>query len=282
MRTIGVQSRAIKLAALHAGAVAALVALLIVPATAAARPTLFAATKEGQCLEGRPVNAFLRANHASVLRLVLSPYWAEHGASLACVQAAYAAHYKIYLSLQFSNRWTLAKDAAYFGQVLRPFGPYLWAVGVGNEQDLPAIVLPGQRPRGLSGAAYRAVWGAVEPVMRRLAPHAIRVYGEFTPWAFAANQQGFAHGRPPGVQAIAAHCYHTKFGGLNAIPVLAAWAASKHLPLWCSEMGPALPRKTTPSWAIPEGQASWNRALGRVIARSPNLKMTSYYYSPGL
>jgi hypothetical protein len=80
---------------------------------------------------------------------------------------------------------------------------------------------------------------------------------------------------------VAAHCYHTKSGGLERIPALARWAASKHLPLWCSEMGP-LPGHAAPPWAISESVASWNRVVSRVIARSPNLKMTSYYYAPGL
>jgi hypothetical protein len=257
---------------------------LVVPSAAAARPDLFAASNESQCLDGHSVNGFLRAHQANVLRVILSPWWAEHvpGVGVACIQAAYNAHYKVYLSLQFSNRWTPRQDADYFARLLPSYAPYLWAIGLGNEQDLAFIVLPGQRNRGLSGAGYRAVWDAVEPVMARLAPRAIRVYGEFTPWAFAANQQGFRHGRPRGVQAIAAHCYHTKIGGLIRVPALAAWAASERLPLWCSEMGPALPRRTTPRWAVPESQASYNRAVARIVALSPDLKMTSYYNSPDL
>jgi hypothetical protein len=271
-----------KASSVRAAVLAALIAMLVAPSVASASPRLFAASNQSRCLAGRSVNRFLRANHASILRVVLSPYWAEHNAGLSCMQAAYDAHYKVYVSLQFSNRWTPRQVAAYFRRVLPSFAPYLWAIGVGNEQDLPFIVLPHQRHRALTGTAYRAVWNAVEPVIARAAPHAIRVYGDFTPWAFAQTQQGFIYGRPRGVQAIAAHCYHTKTGGLMQIPALAAWAASKRLPLWCSEMGPALPRKTTPRWAIAESRASWNRAVASVIARSPNLRMTSYYSWPGL
>lgn len=260
----------------------ALSVVLVVPSAASARPRLFAASNQSRCLAGRSVNAFLRANRANVLRVILSPYRAVGSAGIACIQAAYDAHFKVYLSLQFSNRWTPRQDAAYFARVLPSFAPYLWAVGVGNEQDLPIIVLRGQRQRALTGTAYRAVWDAVEPVLVRVVPHAIRVYGEFTPWAFAADQEGFAHGAPPGVQAIAAHCYHTKIGGLTRIPALAAWAAARRLPLWCSEMGPALPRKTTPRWAVAESQTSWNRWVGRIIGQSPNVTMTSYYYWPKL
>lgn len=266
---------------LRAAALLVLAAALTVPAAASARPRLFAASNESQCLAGQSVNGFLRAHHANVLRVVLSEYYATHGGALACIQAAHAAHYKVYVSLQFSNRWTPRRDAAYFAQALRSYAPYLWAIGVGNEQDLPDKVLKGQRRRGLSAAAYRAVWNKVEPVIARRAPHAIRVYGEFTPWAFADDRRGFAHGRPRGVQAIAAHCYHTKIGGLKQIPALAAWAKSKRLPLWCSEMGPALPRTARPPWTVRDSQASWSRLVARIVHRSPDLKMTSYYLWPG-
>lgn len=275
-RAVGMKT-ALQLAAV----VGALGAISVAPAPASARPRLFAASDEAPCLAGQNVNAFLSANHANVMRVILSPYWPTQGA-LSCIQAAYAANYRIYISVQFSNRWTPRQDASYFGGVLRAFAPFVWAVGVGNEQDLPLAVLPGQRHEALTGTGYRSVWNAVEPVIASVAPHAIRVYGDLTPWAFAATEQGFAHGRPRGVQAIAAHCYHTKIGGLMQIPALAAWAARKRLPLWCSEMGPALPAKTTPAWAIPESRASWNRAVARIIARSPDLKMTSYYQFPGL
>ena len=69
-------------------------------------------------------------------------------------------------------------------------------------------------------------------------------------------------------------------GGLLQVPQDAAWAASKRLPLWCSEMGPALPRRTMPKWAVPDSWASWNAAVGKVVAESPDLRMWGYYYDP--
>ena len=129
-------------------------------------------------------------------------------------------------------------------EVLPHYAPYVWAVGVGNEQDLSMPTSFGQGTVPLTrngrsvGQNYRAVWNAVEPVLVQFVPQAIRVYGEFSPWGFAAIQQGFVHGRPPGVQALAVHCYHTKVGGLLQVPQEAAWAGSKHLPLWCSGDGP--------------------------------------------
>jgi hypothetical protein len=70
--------------------------------------------------------------------------------------------------------------------------------------------------------------------------------------------------------------------GLLQVPQDAAWAASKRLPLWCSEMGPALLRRTTPRWIVPDSWASWNAAVGKVVARSPDLQMWGYYYDPAL
>jgi len=262
---------------------------LIIPAPAAsAQPALIFASKEGDCLANRNVNAFLRQNHANVLRLILSPQDAQAGAGTACVRAAKAAGFKVYISLQFNNRWTPAQVAAHFRRVLPRYAPFLWAAGVGNEQDLSSPTGYGQGTGSLSGHGstagqqYRAVWNAVAPVLTKLAPHAIRVYGEFSPWSFAATKQGFAFSRPPGVQAIAAHCYHTVVGGLKQVPQYAAWAASKRLPLWCSEMGPALATPRPRWWVVPDTWDSWNAIVKKITSQSPNLRMTGYYYYPEL
>jgi hypothetical protein len=267
---------------------AAAAALMIAPPGASARLSLNAVSKEPACLANRNVNPFLRANHANVMRLILSPQDATTGAGMGCVKAAHAAGFRVYISLQFSNRWSASQDAAYVARVLPKYAPFVWAVGIGNEQDLTMQTAYGQGTVSLArdgrsaGQNYRAVWNAVEPVLVRVAPRAIRVYGEFSPWGFSANKQGFAHGRPPGVQAIAAHCYHTKVGGLMQVPQDAAWARSQHLPLWCSEMGPALPRRSTPKWVVPDSWASWNATVRKIVAESPNLQMWGYYYDPAL
>ncbi|MGB0091541.1 MAG: hypothetical protein WBP81_03255 [Solirubrobacteraceae bacterium] len=72
----------------------------------------------------------------------------------------------------------------------------LWAVGVGNEQDLTSTnrnaqgTSTGSGHGRTAGENYRADWNAVEPVLVKLAPHAIRVYDEFSRWTFIANKQG--------------------------------------------------------------------------------------------
>ena len=216
---------------LRAGASAvsfALIALSLWAPAASAKPRFYAVSSESACLSNHNVNAFLRKNHANVLRLIVSPQDATAGAGIACIEAAHAAGFKVYVSIQFKNRSTPQQVAAYFRQVLPSYAPFLWAVGVGNEQDLSMPSEFGQGRSALSrdgrsiGQNYRAVWNAVEPVIMKLAPHAIRVYGEFSPWSFSANTQGFAASRPPGVQAIAAHCYHTRIGGLVEVPQDAA------------------------------------------------------------
>lgn len=272
-----------------AAAAVMVAALTIGPATASARPSWFAASTQASCLANHNVNGFLRANHANVLRLILSPQQAPAGEGLGCVKDAYAAGFKVYISLQFANSWTPSQLAAYFARVLPIYGRYVWAVGVGNEQDLTSTSTSAQGTKPLAnhgrsvGANYRADWNAVEPVLARLVPHATRVYGEFSPWGFSAVLQGFAAGRPPGVQAIAVHCYHTRApGGLEQVPQDAAWAASRRLPLWCSEMGPALPKRTTPRWMVPNTWRSWNALVATIVARSPNLKLAGYYYDPSL
>ena len=277
--------RRLRAAAASTAAIAVLGMLLVTP-LASARPSFVAVSNEGACLANRNVNAFVRRNQGNVVRLILAPQDANAGAGVACVKYAHAAGLKVYLSLQFDNGWAPQQVASYFGRVLAPYAPYLWAIGVGNEQDLTSRTSYGQgrialARRGQSaGQTYRAVWDAVEPVLVKMAPWAIRVYGEFSPWSFGANAQGFAAGRPRGVQAVAAHCYHTKVGGLLQVPQDAAWAASKRLPLWCSEMGPALARPARTSWALPDTWGSWNALVARIVAQSPNLKMTGYYYFP--
>ena len=132
------------------------------------------------------------------MRLILSPQQASAGEGIGCVEDAYAAGFKVYISLQFTNSWAPRQVASYFKRVLPSYAPFAWAVGVGNEQDLTSMNRDAQGISSLSGHGrtagenHRADWNAVEPVLVKLAPHAIRVYGEFSPWRFIANKQGFA------------------------------------------------------------------------------------------
>jgi hypothetical protein len=220
--------------------------------------------------KGGDVSAFMRAHHATVLRIVV-PYWGG-GQAPACASKAAADGYRVYISLQYNNRWRPAQVAAYFRRMLAQYAPYAWAVSLGNEQDLV-------QGAPATGAKYRAVWNAVEPVIASVAPHAIRVYGETSPFGFGFLQQSFRPGRPRGAQAIGFHCYDVKNGGLSMVPEVAHWAASKHLPLWCSEMSASLRRSPHP-WLKQDSQSRWNALVAAAERHSPNLRMVSYYRWP--
>ena len=84
----------------------AVVALSLWAPAAFAKPRFYAVSSERACLANRNVNPFLRSNHANVLRLIVAPADAFAGSGVACVTAAHAAGFKVYLSIQFQNRLT--------------------------------------------------------------------------------------------------------------------------------------------------------------------------------
>ena len=271
-------------------AAAAMLTMIAAPSLAQANTRIIQADDQTTCVNGGDVSAFLQAHHASVLRIVV-PYRGANN-SLNCVRQASANGYRVYLSVQYDNAWRPGRVAAYFARILPRYASYAWAVSVGNEQDLtqgaPAphgrstvctrSGRPSCRPT-TAGEDYRAVWNAVEPVLRRIAPHAIRVYGETSPFGFPFLEDGYLAGPARGAQAIAFHCYDVKNGGLSVVPQVAAWAGAHRLPLWCSEMSAALRRNIHP-WLIQDTQTRWNALLAVTEARSPNLKMVSYYRWP--
>ena len=171
--------------------------------------------------------------------------------------------------------------------------PDAWAVSVCNEQDIVSTQLlaqgtprtarvctgtgRGRRCQRSTGAYYRQVWNAVEPVLARVAPKALRVYGETSPWGFSFLKDSFETGRPRGAQVVAFHCYDTKHAGLRIVPRVAAWAGKQGLPLWCSEMSDALHPLV---WGRRDTPWEWQTLLAGIEQRSPDLKMISYYQWP--
>ncbi|MGN6867367.1 MAG: hypothetical protein ACTHMY_03070 [Solirubrobacteraceae bacterium] len=248
-----------------------LVATVMLLLAAPAHARIMQADDQTTCFtKGGDVSAFMRTHHATVLRIIV-PYWGN-GQAPSCASKAAAKGYRVYLTLQYNNRWRPAKVAAYFRRTLPQYAPYAWAVSVGNEQDL----VQGGRS---TGASYRAVWNAVEPILARITPHAIRVYGETSPFGFPFLEQSFSPGRPRGAQAIAFHCYDVANGGLSVVPQVARWAASKRLPLWCSEMSASLRHSPHP-WLKQDSQSRWNALVADAERHSPNLRMVSYYRWP--
>ncbi len=238
---------------------------------APAHARIMQADDQSTCFtKGGDVSAFMRTHHATVLRIIV-PFWGN-GQAPTCASKAAAQGYRVYLSLQYNNRWSPARVAAYFRRTLPQYAPYAWAVSVGNEQDL----VQGGRATGQN---YRSVWNAVEPVLASVAPHAIRVYGETSPFGFPFLQQSFQPGRPRGAEAIAFHCYDVNNGGLTVVPQVAKWAAGKRLPLWCSEMSASLRHSPHP-WLKQDSQARWSALVAAAERHSPNLRMVSYYRWP--
>jgi hypothetical protein len=265
-------------------------ALLV--AAAPAHAVMMAVDPQTPCeADGDNVQSILQAHDATVLRIVLPDFPAPD--ALRCVARAKAEGYRVYISLQYQNAWSPSQVAAYFARALPQYAPFAWAVGVGNEQDIiskqrlaqgtprTARVCTGtgrrRRCRRDTGAYYRQVWNAVEPVLARVAPKALRVYGETSPWGFTFLKDSFQTGRPRGAQVVAFHCYDTKWGGLRSVPRVAAWAGTYHLPLWCSEMSDALHPL---SWGRRDASLHWETLLGGIEHRSPNLAMVSYYQWP--
>jgi hypothetical protein len=265
---------------------------MLLIASAPAHAVIMEANPEAPCQgHGDNPQSFLQAHDATVLRIGPPDYPDPN--PLRCVERAKAEGYRVYLSLQYDNAWSPTRVASYFAQTLPAYAPYVWAVSVGNEQDIvskqrlaqgaprTARVCNGtgrrRRCQRSTGAYYRHVWDAVEPMLARVAPKALRVYGETSPWGFRFLKDGFETGRPRGAQAVAFHCYDTKWGGLRAVPRVAAWAGKHHLPLWCSEMSDALRPLV---WGRRDTPWHWQTLLAGIEQRSPDLKMISYYQWP--
>jgi hypothetical protein len=135
---------------------------------------------------------------------------------------------------------------------------------------------PSCRPTN-SGEDYDMIWNAVVPVLNREAPGAIHVFAEGCPCGGEQFvKQAIAAGAPSEIGAVSFHCYHmTSGGGLDAVPEFSAWLARYGLPLWCSEMAPAL--NGTYSFLVHESQADYDREVSAVLAVSPNMQMLAYY-----
>jgi hypothetical protein len=181
------------------------------------------------CLGGGDAIPYLRRYRAAVLRVVVTPLWGglgSNGEALPCVRGAWDAGYRVHLDIQYSNAWSIAQTVAYFRHVLSYYGRFAWAVSVGNEQELF------QGGAGKTGRQYAEAWRAVEPVVAELAPHAIRVAGEVSPWGLS-YLKGAVHAGLPGAQVLAVHVYNYPFH--FRVPVFEAWARTLHLPYWFTE-----------------------------------------------
>jgi hypothetical protein len=224
-------------------------------------PRVIAAGNLRGCLQGKLTSPapLMRSYHATVLRVIVNSAYPRgsgtgtgvppgittaqgiHGEALPCIKAARRQGYKVMLVIAYNDAWSPGHVASFFSSVLRIYGPYVWAVGVGNEPEL-------QGPK-LSGPAYSRDWKAVVPVLKRMAPWAIRVGGEISPYGLSFIQAALRAGLP-GIQALAVHAYAYKWE--FTIPQVLQLAQRNHAALWVDEglyEGPASWRPTSPPGA---------------------------------
>jgi hypothetical protein len=238
-------------------------ALIIVATLAAASPLtavaspMMGADDQALCVEHNVAPLGLLSQHgASIMRVSFNSW--DVGQGVDCVRLAYEAGYRIYLTLGgYSSDPRQA--AAWYAQWVRFYetAAPLWAISIENEPELPHVPLPAETP-----AQYRAVWDAVAPVVHQIAPRAILVFGEGSPWSESFIKLAWGNTPPPDAGAIGFHCYGI---GLQSLPGFAAWAAGQSVPMWCSEETDWLDSATD---------------LARALARSPNTQLVVYYYWP--
>jgi hypothetical protein len=130
--------------------------------------------------------------------------WAyEPGHMLACALAARQARLPVELVVQWSNALSLPEIRARVAQTLALFTPATpFAVALGNEQEFS---MTGNAPAP-TPAVYAQTWRALEPMLARMMPAALRVAGEVSPWGNPFMRDAAAAGLP-GAQAYAEHVY---------------------------------------------------------------------------
>ena len=240
------------------------------PAAAAnGHPLVKGASNEDLYLNGGDPGPWLKAHHATVMRLTV-PAPPDMRNGLAAVQAAYAEHYNVSIDIAFPRGATVPRIVTYFKARVRLYANYASSISVGNEEDL-----------WLSAAKYRQVWNAVAPFVHKLAPKVTLVFGEVTPWGFNWLKSAWGRTAPTRAGAVSLHGYHTTRAnaGLMALPLVARWAQAKHVPLWDTESGPATKYRV---FLVREPASRFYSTLAAIERRSPNLKLVVQYYWPAI
>jgi len=177
-----------------------------------------------------PVPYLRTYKRATVYRVIINDWPASwHREPLPAIQAAYAAHLRIYEAIQYSNTWTIAQNKAWFKEAMRKYGKYATWIAVGNEQELA------QGGAGSTGKRYSQVWKAVEPIIAKYKPKAIRVAGEISMWGIPFLNQAFRHGLP-GAQIVSGHPYPI-FSKKITVSAYTHTLATHHLPVFWTEGG---------------------------------------------
>lgn len=185
------------------------------------------------CAKGTPDRAVLRwystHEHASFVR-VNALHTRSNADWIACTRRLLAKGWKVELTPQWGNRWSLARIEARYATELSAVGSKLWAVGVGNEQGLKQGVAE-------SPQRYATIWRALLPIIKRYAPHAKLLACEAAAWELGWCDSALRAGLPD-AQAIAAHPYNCKVTGWAGCKTPRQWldfANVERLPLWNDE-----------------------------------------------
>jgi len=186
------------------------------------------------CLNGADPTPYIRTYAATVLRIVLSPYFGAfgtNGEAIPCLKAASAAGARVEIAIQWRSVWTPAQAADFVRQQLAFYAPYAWAVGLGNEQELEWGLTGQPVDAAQTAEQYAADFQAAAQVVASAAPRAVRVAVEGSPWSLPFSQQALADGLP-GAQALAFHPYGAPVTTIRDFYNL---ATSYGMPLWCTE-----------------------------------------------
>jgi hypothetical protein len=164
----------------------------------------------------------------TVVRVTLASY-EPIDSQWECATNIHLAGYRLLLSVQYNNTWSYARDRRWFTSALKLYAPlHPYSVSVGNEQALSL-----GHPKDATPAHYDRVWRAVEPLIARRVPHALRVAGEITPWGLSWFRQVVKDGLP-GAQVYAAHVYPVRHNGYSP-HAFVELARSKHVRAWATE-----------------------------------------------
>ena len=108
-----------------------------VRAHSAAAPAIAAGNLPG-CIEGTlsDPQPLMKSFKATILRVVVSPQFGARGQALPCITTAKSEGYRVELVIQWTSTWSLSRTKQFFKQILGIYGRSLWAVGVGNEQEI--------------------------------------------------------------------------------------------------------------------------------------------------
>ena len=209
------------------------------------------------------VQSWMTANNATVWKVIVP---GDDRSPLESIKAAVSLGYKVYVTLALpAGTTSLAQKVQLITDHAAIYGPYVWAMSVGNEPELSDS----------DPTHYRQVWDAVAPALARVAPHAIKVFGDASPWGLGWLEAAWGDSRPVGVGAVGFHAYPTESGGLSVLPQVSAWAQSRGVPCWDSESSPDV----LPMWMRQQSLTEYNSELTSALRQSRVALVVQYHWA---